>query len=115
MDDRWFEYRNVDKVENYFKDFLKGSSAWRILRILVFGHGRIGKTTLVTALEHIQEVPRTNFVSCYYRSEGGGYDGATGCVVGLCYSCCCLLVLFDKTTTNNRKLIETRNLDKRYI
>lgn len=47
------------KIENYFKDFLQGAVEWRVLKILLFGNGCIGKTTLLTALEHIEQVSRS--------------------------------------------------------
>lgn len=50
----------VNTVEGFYKDFLEGGSVeWREMKIMVFGHGRIGKTHLVTSLANIEtmEVP----------------------------------------------------------
>lgn len=63
----------VESVEAYYKDFLEGGAVeWREMKILVLGHGRIGKTHLVTAIENIQtnEVPIIhNLIFCRKLSQ----------------------------------------------
>ena len=47
--DEMFEER--DKIEQYFRDFSQGTAEWREMKLVVLGHGRIGKTTLVHAIQ----------------------------------------------------------------
>ena len=44
-----------EAVENFFKDYLAGSEEWREMKIMVLGHGRIGKTTLVHAVQALKD------------------------------------------------------------
>lgn len=37
-------------IETYFQDLADGGEAWRAMKVLILGNGRIGKTTLVKAI-----------------------------------------------------------------
>ena len=40
-------------IENYFEDFSKGSEEWKEMKIMVLGHGCIGKTSLINVIQHM--------------------------------------------------------------
>ncbi len=40
-------------MREYVKQLLSGSEKWRAMKMVILGNGRIGKTTLLDAFEHL--------------------------------------------------------------
>ena len=44
---------SVEDLQSYLRDLLEGTEEWREMKLLVLGHGRIGKTTLIQAIQKL--------------------------------------------------------------
>ncbi len=56
------EEDNSKAIEEFFKNYIEGSTTWREMRIMILGHGRIGKTSLINVIQHLcdNSSPQTN-------------------------------------------------------
>jgi hypothetical protein len=41
------------EIRDYLRECMEGTEEWRAMRIIVLGHGRIGKTTLICSIQDI--------------------------------------------------------------
>lgn len=55
--------QNVDQIELILEELKKSSEPWKKMKLVVLGHGRIGKTTLLKAVHNLLDPSVTHKVT----------------------------------------------------